>query len=526
MYTIIRNGLIVDGLGGIPFQSDLLLKNDVIQDIGEFSGIDAILDIDAEGLVVSPGFIDGHTHSDLNVIINRQQPHALYQGVSTIVVGQCGLGFAPMRPEHFDDSIRVNSGIFGDERAFLDRWAGFGEYLNKLNGTALNVGANVTHNAIRQYISGFKNEILTAEKIEQAANILDLAFREGALGFSVGLSYYPSGYSSTEELIELCRVVKKHDAVFCVHLRLDDGQIPLNPVEEIVEVVAKTGVKLNMLHYRTSGNNTIEQVVAPFENLIKQGMDINFEYYPYLVGAGLVLALLPAWAQEDGFDAIMQRLTDKEGRAFLLKSIEERLKYFFTPGQRARIILTANPYDKNLGMTIDEIAVENKETVSETIVRLLFENELEVGFEGIEFQSESLKSRLYDEQYELFNHSLYTVGSDTIPTGVICHPRAFATFPRILTQMRNRHMPIERVIPKITSQPARIYNLKNRGTIEKDKKGDICIFDQNTVIDNATFDSPRKKSDGIVTVIVNGLPAMLDGTLTGILAGKNIKRGQ
>ena len=299
MDILIKGGLIVDGTGEKPFYGDIAIDRDMITEIGEnLDASKARKVVDARGLTVTPGFIDGHTHSELNILKNRQHPNALYQGISTVVTGQCGLGFAPMKPELFEDSIKINSGIFGDYRHYLKDWTTFGEFLNQLDGSGVNVAANVSHNAIRQMVTGFENVVWGEKERRKAQEVIRQTMKEGAVGFSVGLSYYPGGYSDTEELIALCQVVQEYDGLFCVHQRLDDGQVPLRPRYEAAEIARKTGVRLNMLHYRTgSMEEDYHTLFEPFKDIEAAGNKVYYEYYPYMVGAGLVLALVPGWAQ-------------------------------------------------------------------------------------------------------------------------------------------------------------------------------------------------------------------------------------
>lgn len=525
MDIIIRGGLVADGTGEKPYYADLGINRDRIVKIGSLEGVEADKSYDAKGLVVTPGLIDGHTHSELSLMRNPQHPNALYQGISTVVTGQCGLGFAPMRAEHFEDSNRINSGIFGNGERFRDRFYTFGEYLKQLDKAAVNVGSNVSHNAIRQAACGFSDIPLAGERLEAAEYELRKAMEEGALGFSVGLSYYPGGYSDTQELIALCRTVKEYDGLLNVHLRLDDGQIPISPVEEIVKIIKETSIRVNMLHYKTGGMENVDKLYEPFEEIIALGADVHFEYYPYLSGAGLVLALVPGWAQADGYEAVMSRLTDKKLRPKLLADMDTRRPYFFGEGQDAVIILTKNPYSEYLGKTIGEIAENHGESFSETVIRLLVENELEVGFAGTQNQPAQLQEKLYDDQYKLFMNERYTVGSDTIPHGRFCHPRAFGTFPRIISQMRSRKVPLEYVIHKLTQMPAELYHLTDRGVLKPGKKADICLMDYGKVEDKASYDTPRVKAEGIRTLLVNGLPVLENGTITGILSGEALKRG-
>ncbi len=522
---LIKGGKIVDGSGGKPFVGDIAICGKKIIKIADHIDESAKRTIYANDKVVTPGLIDGHTHSELNLMYNREQPHAVYQGIITIVAGQCGLGFAPTTEEGLEHSLRMNAGIFGKKRKDLPKWNTFDEYLEILGGAAVNVASNISHNAIREYACGFSDHKLTGTYLETALEETEKAMKQGATGLSVGLSYYPGGFSDTEELVELCKVVKKYDSIFCVHQRLNDGKIQWTSVEEIVKIVKETGVRVNMLHYRTDGMEDYNSVFEPFEEVEKDGAKIYYEFYPYMAGAGLLLALLPGWVQEGGAEKIMMRLTSEKMKKQIIEEMKERNQYFFAKDQTAVISITKDIYSENQGKTLKTISEENQESFQETVIRLLVENELEVGFVGVENQSEKLKEKLYEDQYHLFLDDRYTVGSDTIPEGILCHPRTFGAFSKVIRVMRERKVPVEYTIRKLSAIPAEIYHIKNRGILKEGYYADICIMDYENIMDTATFEYPRKRAKGLEMVFVNGLPVLEDGDITGILSGERINRG-
>ena len=527
MELLIKNGLIIDGNGRTPYKGDILIDHGRIIDIGEFQDNAARRIIDARGNCVSPGFIDCHTHSEINLMYNRQHPNAVYQGVSTVITGMCGLGYAPMKPEYFEEAMKVNAGLFTNVSEYLPRWETFGEFLHYLNGCAVNVGANVTHNAIRQMATGFSSEPLRGKALEIAKSDLEKSFEEGAVGFSVGLSYYPGSYSDTDELIELCKVVKKYDGVFCVHLRLNIFGPEFDPLQEMVRVASETGVRMHMLHHRTKYPATIghiEKILDPFNECKKYGSEVTFEYYPYLTGGGYMIVFLPGWIQDGGYPKIMERLQDKELRKKVLQAIEERYPLIVGTGTTGVVTYLRDPYSEYLGKTFEEIAKMQGKTISEMIVDLLIENDLEVGFHGTELQDEDIRKQLFQDQMHMFERENYTIGSDTIPTGEWCHPRTFGTFPRVVRQALEYGMPLEKIISKITRLPAHIYGLKERGILEKGYAADIVIFDPSNITDCATYEEPRKIPKGIASLIVNGKVVMEDMGLSGMLPGKSLKR--
>lgn len=526
MSLLLRGGTIVDGTGRAPYRADIRIERDTIQDIGSFPAASARQVIDVEDLTVAPGLIDCHTHSELSLMRNPQHPAAVYSGISTVVTGLCGLGFAPIPPDQFDTSIRMNAGIFADELHHLPRWSTFAEYLSCLDGCAVNVASCVPHNAVRQMAVGLSDAPLTGGALKTAQKALDTALSEGGVAFSVGLSYYPGTFGDTEELVNLCRVVKEHDALFCVHSRLNIHGPSFDPLQEIAEVVERTGVRLHMLHYATSrfgnmGNPTAQ--MAPFADIVQKGATVTYEYYPYQAGAGFVLIFLPGWAQTDGHEAIMARLTDPALRQQLLSDIAARYDIIAPKFTKSVLSHTRDPYSGSLNRAIEDIAEQRGETVQETILSLLIENELELGFHSTEQVDETIRAQLFDDQFALFSDDSYTIGSDTIPTGEFCHPRMFGTYPRILRQARERGMPIEKAIHKLTAFPARIFRQKDRGTLEIGKKADICAFNAHTLTDTATFDCPRQKPVGMEVLLVNGKPALRDGGITGLLMGRALK---
>lgn len=525
MKYLLKNGIIVDGLKNRPFSGDVLIEKDKIVAVGkELSCADAII-VQAANKYIIPGMIDAHTHSELEIMYNRQYPAALYQGVTSIIGGQCGLGFAPVRRGELEESIQFNSGIFGDYSRYLKEWSGFSEFLDLLSGSAVNAGANVGHNAVRQMVLGYSNQPLTGKSMELACEQLDRALAEGAMGFSVGLSYYPGGFGDTEELIQLCRVVKKHDGLFCVHLRINDGQIGMTPEEEIARIIEETGVRTNLLHYRTgSMEQSVESLFDPFKHLEDKGYEIHYEYYPYLVGAGLLMALLPGYAQEGGYEAVLNRLNDMRYHGQLVRDIEARKKYFFAQNQTAVITIASDPYSDDIGKSLVDLEKERGTGFGEMIINLLIKHRLQVGFAGMVYQEKNLQDKLYDDQYKLFMHEKYTVSSDSIPGGVLVHPRSFQSFTKTLSVMLERKVPIELIVNKLSKMPADIYHIKDRGEIVPGRKADIAVLDIEKIKKVSLKESlVRIPPEGAEHVFVNGLPALFNGKITGLLNGEAIK---
>ena len=529
MDLLFRNGTIVDGTGAAPVRQDLLIRNDRVADVGHFPDARADRVIDATGLMIVPGLIDCHTHSELDLLRNRQHPNAVYQGLSTVVTGMCGLGFAPIRPQQWKATFHANSGIFGRSDASMLPWNSFEEWMERFEGCAVNVCSLTTHNAIRQMACGFENQPLTGSALDKAKDALDAALSQGASGFSVGLSYYPGAYSDTEELVELAKVIARHDAVFCVHMRLNTIGPSFHPMDEIAEVIQRTGVRTHMLHHRTKAPTTLghpEAIIAPFEKVMKNGAKVTFEFYPYLAMAGYLLVMLPGWVQEGGPEATMERLMDLSLRERILKDVQYRYQLnvpFATTGVFTHF---KDPYSSDVGKTFEQLALERQCSIPQLFVDLLIENELEVGWRSSEPQDEELRAALFDDQFAMLSMDCYTIGSDTILVGDQGHPRAFGTFARTLKMARERGMAPETAIRKLTALPAEIYRLKDRGQIRKGAFADLCLLDWENICDKATFDHPRRAPEGVRQLYVNGRCALEDGHITGILGGHSLRRGE
>lgn len=524
---LIRNGNIIDGTGRKAYKADVLIQNGIISRIGTADIPDGIQVIDAEGLAVAPGFIDGHTHSELVLLQNRQHINAVVQGVTTEVFGQCGLGFAPASAQNRENLIKMYSGIFGSYHEELPKWDSFGSFMRLFDNSAVNVASAVTHGAIRACGTDFHNLPLKGSFLNKSKQALRCAMEEGAVGFSTGLSYYPSSYGDTQELIELCKIVKEYDGLYQVHYRVDENN-PIDPVEESIEIARQTGVRMHMLHYKTgwpSSNGNVRKILSPFDEAFKEKLDITFEFYPFFVGAGFCLVFLPGWAQEGGYDNTLYNLSDRSLRERLIKDVSRRYDMIACPELGLKNVFSHLKYHREyIGRDFDSVAAERGQTIVEMLLDLLLEDELEIGYRASEPQEPQLREQLYNDMFELLARPDFAVGSDSIPLGEKPHPRSFGTFPKFLRLAREHAFPLETMVHKMTGMLAQRYRLYDRGVIKEGKAADITVFDKNTVTETATFENPRSLPKGIRYVIVNGKIALWDGAATGITSGKALKR--
>jgi N-acyl-D-amino-acid deacylase len=349
---------------------------------------------------------------------------------------------------------------------------------------------------------------------------------DGAVGFSTGLSYYPASYAGTDELIELCKVVKEYDGVFMIHLRTEFPGERFDPDWEAMEIARKSGVRLHISHIKT-GQDTIGRpdiLLKGYADAQNDGVDVSFELYPYHAGSGFLLVLLPGWALEGGYEATLDRLNNEKIWEKMQPDVAQLYENIF-PGHDIVITNIKNQKDYT-GRLLTDIARESSLTPLGAIRQLLLDNDLEVGVRGHLTMSPQEAEQLDMDLLTLLSMPNYMVGSDSCPAGEKPHPRAFGTFPKLLRLARERNFPLETLINRMTKTPAERFRLAGRGKVDKGMFADIVIFDPGTVSDHATWEKPRGMPSGIEYVLVNGRIALREGKVTGILAGKALKRNE
>lgn len=520
---LIRGATIVDGSGAAPFCGDILTEGGRIALVGNDLPADGAEVLPAQGLTAAPGFIDGHSHNELQIMHNRQHACAITQGITTEVVGQCGLGVAPLSPAGRESMIRLYAGILGRYDPQCHNWTTFGDFLSRLGGAAVNVACPVSHSALRANAMGFAAATAEKQDLEQMAADAATAMREGAVGFSTGLTYYPAGYSHTDELTAICRAVKQHDGVFLVHKR-DNFAYPRDAGDaEIVRVIRETGVRTHMLHYKTGPDNAgdIPAILAPYRQVLDEGFDISFEFYPFPVGAGFGVVFLPPWAMAGGYDSVMERLANKSLRARV--EADTLLRYpFLMPADGATFAALKNTPEYE-GQSFDQVCALRGQQPVPMLLDLLLENDLEVGYHYNPPVPAPVFETLEDDYFRMLDLPFYTVGSDSIAYGSHPHPRSFGTFPRLLRLARERRYPLEKLVKRITDYTANRYRLAGKGRIAPGMDADICLFDYGSVGERTSFSQPRRMAAGIQYVLVNGELALAGGQMTGLLAGKALK---
>ncbi len=518
---VITNARIYDGCSNPPYKADMAICKDRIEEIGNCSAYEARERIDAKGLALAPGFVDTHVHSDLMLLYDRQHANGLCQGVTTEILGQDGLSYAPLSGDRLEDYVKYIAGLNGNPD-IPHTWSSVWSYMSNFDGkAAVNTAYLIPHGALRLEIAGFKDCVLTKQMLEKAQRLLAQGIEEGAVGMSTGLSYFPGSYADTQELIELARVLAEYGVPYVTHLRSVFKKEWFDPTGEAIRIAEESGAPLHFSHYRTWPKNAgkVQELMKDIDDAEARGVDISLELYPYPTGAGYLVAALPGWAVEGGWEATLRRLADKGQRERILPYVEK------SEVIREQRFTHLRYHTEYAGQTFEEVAQKRNQTVAEMVCELLWEEKLEIGICG-DFQrvrAETVR-QLELDMLSLLERPNYMIGSDGIPVGLHPHPRAFGTFPRLLRFCREYGFPLEKMINRITLVPCNRFGFTDRGVIQKGKFADLVLFDPETICDTATYECPRCAPTGVVLVVVNGKIAVRDGKVTGIFAGRWLRR--
>ncbi len=521
--VLIRGGLVVDGSGGAAFPADVGVRGTTIEAVGRLDGGQAARVIDARGLVVAPGLIDTHAHSDLSLLIDPQHAAKLRQGVTTEILGQDGLSYAPLSPDNLRFYRTYLAGVYGDPAIAWD-WSSVAEFRARFDRTvAVNTAYLVPHGAVRLEALGMRDAPLVGDGLAKARSLVAQGLAEGAVGFSTGLSYYPGSYSDTAELVELCRTVAAAGGVYVTHIRSVFRGQPFDPVEEALEIARRSAVALHFSHFRTGPTNAgrVAELMAPIEGARSAGADVSLDTYPYPSGSSTGLYFLPPWAHEGGIDEILARLADPAQRRRIVAAMAPPPALGGSWDTVVISHLGSSKHRSLVGLSLSEAAgVRAAASPEDLLCDLLVSERLDVGWRGAP-PAPDVWATIDRDVLELLARPYYMVGSDAIMVGEMPHPRAYGCFPRLLGPLRRRYgFALEKLVNRMTAVPAERFGLKDRGLLRPGKAADVVIFDPETITDTATYDDPRSFPIGVEHVLVNGRLAVEHDTPTGVLAGR------
>ncbi|MEV6837566.1 D-aminoacylase [Streptomyces sp. NPDC051133] len=529
---VIRDADVVDGSGADSYRADVVLDGGRIVSIVKEAAAAgcqrprARRELDAEGLVLSPGFIDMHAHSDLALLRDPDHSAKAAQGVTLEVLGQDGLSYAPVDDRTLEEVRRAIAGWngYGDD-VDLD-WRSVGEYLDQLDrGVAVNAAYLVPQGTVRALVVGWEDREATPRELDRMRRLVAEGLEQGAVGLSSGLTYTPGMYAADSELTELCRVVASYGGYYCPHHR-SYGAGALEAYAEMVALTREAGCPLHLAH--ATMNFGVNRGRAPrlldlLDRALAEGADITLDTYPYTPGCTTLAALLPSWANEGGPERVLARLADPA----TAERIRHNLEVTGSDGchgvpvewETIEISGVGDPaLGDHVGRTVRQAADRRGETPWATARRLLVEDRLgttvlqHVGHE--------------DNVRAIMRHRAHTGGSDGILQGAKPHPRAYGTFPRYLGHYVRELgvLSLEECVARLTSRPAARLRLPDRGLVREGYRADLVLFDPRTVAPGATFAEPRRLPTGIPHVLVDGRFVIEDGRRTDVLAGRSVRR--
>lgn len=491
---IITNARIVDGTGNSWYRGSVAIKDGKITGVGVLQNMVATRTIDAKDQILAPGFIDVHTHIEGDEVKNPTAENFIYDGVTSVVAGNCG-------------SSRVDLKKYF---SFIDSFK-----------TSVNIASLIGHNDVRKAVMGTANRQATEAEIQQMEALVAKAMQDGAVGLSTGLIYIPGTYANTTEIVQLARQSAKYHGIYASHMR-NEGDSVMAAIREAIQIGREANLPVEISHFKVGGQQNwgrSKQTVALVEAARKEGIDVTVDQYPYTASSTSLSTMIPDDILADGADSINARLQRAEVKAYviadMLRSLKKRkLKHFSYP-----VVANFKADTSYNGKSIEQINLlkGRKHKAKEealTVIDMMLQ-----GGAGMVFHGMSEDDVKYIMQYP-FNMFASDASIRIFNEGVP-HPRGYGTNARILSKYvrDEKVIPLEEAIRRMTSLPAQKFSLTGRGLIKEGMAADIVIFDEKTVQDLSTFESPHQYSTGFSTVIVNGKIVVENSKHTGVRSG-------
>lgn len=514
---VIQNVLVYDGKSNRPDETDVAINNEYIVAVGKVNAADARKVIEGDGLILTPGFIDAHTHSDFNPFVYPNLPNKLLQGVTTEITGNCGMSAAPVLGAH-ESEIH---GVWKREGVALPEkipWKTYKEYADSLHfaGLMTNHAVLIGHGNLRSSVMGFEKRKPSSEELDSMKELLRESLEDGAYGISFGLVYLPGLFAAGEEIIELCKEAALYGGVCAFHMR-GEGKKLLESIQEVIDVGEKTGARIQISHLKAAGKENwskIEEALSMIEAARRRGVNVRADAYPYTASFAELGVLLP--------DEIFERpdrleyLQDPASREAVLNLLREHYKKKQTDWGNIWIASAVHKnYANAQGRSILDLAAEKKISPEEYLVGALTDNAFEVN--AFNF------SQSPDVMARVLSASFTAVGSDSIADGSgHTHPRSFGSFPKVLKPYVKEKNPsvLAEQINRMTSTVAGHFGLSGRGWIRPGYYADLVLFDPESLTDLATYREPALAPRGVRWVFINGKPVVEEGVFAGIKAGQ------
>ena len=524
--VLITGGMVIDGTGAAAISADVGIIGDQVVEMGSLRDNGSKRVIDATGMIVCPGFIDIHSHTDLALLVNPKAESKIRQGVTTEVAGQDGGSLAPLT----DTQLKGLQEGYGARYEVDINWKDFTGLFATLrkNQIGVNFISFVGQGTIRRLVVGNKNVRATARQIDVMKALVEQAMSEGAWGLSSGLEYTPGSFANEDEIAELGKVTRSFDGIYATHMRNEDDRL-IEAVEEAIHIARKAEIPLEISHFKASGKRNWDKISQAFEIIEKanaEGMDITLDRYPYIAYQTTLRNLFPTRFRDGGTDVFVKRL---QTPALLARMKRAALAKIDMLGDWSAVMITSvskEEHQVHIGKRVSEIVAESKEDPFEFVRQLLINENGSVGMVGFGMSEEEIKSVLTHPLVMIASDggaaATYGPLSETTP-----HPRYYGTFPRVLGKYcrDDRFFDLPTAVHKMTGMPAQRLGLKDRGKVDVGLAADLVVFNPDTVIDRADFMNPHQYAQGIDYVLVNGAVVIDQGEHMGVLAGRVLQKG-
>lgn len=526
---VIRNARIVDGSGNPWFKGDVAIKKDKIARVGRVEGRGK-REIDAGGKLVTPGFIDMHSHSDISLLREGEAQGKIRQGVTTEILGESGSA-APRCPRPDPPATQAAPAAAApaapapppDPNPLKLDWTDFKGYFKRLkkDKVSVNVASFIGMGDVRHCIVGDDDRPPTPEEMEKMKAMVEQAMRDGAMGLSAGLIYEPNSFAKTEEIIELAKVAARYGGIYSVHMRSEGLRIK-EAIDETIRIGREAGLPVHIMHFKVSGKNSwgkIGEAIAQINAARAQGVEVHADQYPYIASSTGLTARLPDWANDGGTRKLLERLRDPEQREKVRAATAEGMARSGNDWKSAIVARMRTDANKKWeGKSIADIAVAMNKPEFDTVADLLIEEGGNIGMVYFAMNEDDVRLAMQQPWVSVGSDgsALNADPNSRLSSGKP-HPRSYGTFTRVLGRyVREQNViTLENAVRKMTSLAAQQMGIHDRGLLKKDMKADVVILDENKVIDRATFENPHQYGEGIEYVIVNGKVVLEQGRHTG-----------
>jgi len=526
---VITNGHIVDGTGSPWYSGDIGIRDGRIAAIGNLSGAARKRTVDANGKVVAPGFVDMLGQSETTILVDPRLPSKIYQGITTEITGEGGSA-APL-----NDTIIANDRPGYQHYKINPDWRTFRQYFSRLEkqGMGINLASYVGATQVRRMVLGDADVQPTPEQLEKMKALVREAMRDGAVGVSTSLMYAPAPYAKTEEIIALASEASKFGGIYATHIRNESDSV-LESIDEAVRIGREAHIPVEIWHFKVAGKanfGRMPELIARVNKARAEGVDVEADTYAYTAWFNGMSAFVPAWAHDGGDAKLIERLKDPATRARIRKDMETPSKDWdnewdeISGPQDVMIGVVQNPELKKFqGKRLSEVAKALNKDPMDALLDLLIEDKAFTGCAVFGMSEPDVALALEQPWVSVDNDS-----SGTSPEGILGeehpHPRAYGTFPRILRKYvrEEKKLTLEEAIRKFSALPAQRMRLTDRGVLKQGMWADVVVFDPETVRDLATFDDPNRLSEGMEYVLINGVPVIENGKMSGALPGKVLR---